>query len=115
MSPVIVKPRQNAKEEPEQFTLATPFCCCLWKEMHLDASWVKADNSVPNSWQRGFICKLKVDSRAAEPLGWHMVVSWHRTRVLGFGRWSEGPRAPLAYCEVPNFCEGFPYSFLSSF
>lgn len=41
--------------------------------MHLDASWVKAENSVPNSWQRGFICKWRMDSRAPEPLGWHRV------------------------------------------
>lgn len=84
MMPTIVKPRQNATEEPEQFTLTTPFCSCLWKEMHLDASWVKAEISVPNSWQRGFIYKWGMDSRAPEPLG------WHRTRVLGSGRWSEG-------------------------
>lgn len=81
-------------EEPEQFMLITPFCSYLWKEMHLDASWVKAENSVPNFCQRGFICKWRMDSRAPEPLGWHMVVSWHRTRVLGLGHGLKGHWAP---------------------
>lgn len=71
---------QNSSHLPSHFVLV-----CGRKCTYLGASWVKAEKSVANSWQRGFISKWRMDSRAPEPLGWHMVVSWHRTRVLGLG------------------------------
>lgn len=53
MSPAIVKPRQNARKEPEPCTFIILFCSCLCKEMCSYASWVKAEKLAPNPRQKG--------------------------------------------------------------